>query len=95
MLTRQQINLEKRTIFLSNTKSNESRSVSLANKALERAEIHELRFHDLRHEATSHFVEAGLSDKQVSSITGHKSMQMLRRHTHLRTEDLVSKISNI
>ena len=63
--------------------------------ALERAEIENLRFHDLRHEATSRFVEAGLSDQEVASITGHKSMQMLRRYTHLRSEDLVSKIKNI
>jgi len=64
-------------------------------QALERAEIEGFRFHDLRHEATSRFVEAGLSDQQVASITGHKSMQMLRRYTHLRNEDLVNLISNI
>jgi len=64
-------------------------------QAVERAEIEGFRFHDLRHEATSRFVEAGLSDRQVASITGHKSMQMLRRYTHLRNEALVSLISNI
>lgn len=65
------------------------------SQALKRAEIENLKFHDLRHEATSRFVEAGLSDQQVASITGHKSMQMLRRYTHLRSEDLVSQIKNI
>ena len=64
-------------------------------KALVRAGIKDLRFHDLRHEATSRFVEAGLSDQEVASITGHKSMQMLKRYTHLRNEDLVSRISHI
>jgi len=64
-------------------------------QALERAEISGLRFHDLRHEATSRFVEAGLSDQEVASITGHKSMQMLQRYTHLRSEELVDKISSI
>jgi len=63
--------------------------------ALTRAEITNLRFHDLRHEATSRFVEAGLSDQEVASITGHKSMQMLRRYTHLRSEDLVGRIAKI
>ena len=63
--------------------------------ALGRAGIENLRFHDLRHEATSRFVEAGLSDQEVSSITGHKSMQMLRRYTHLRTENLSEKIALI
>lgn len=55
----------------------------------------DLRFHDLRHEAVSRLVEAGLSDQEVASISGHKSMQMLRQYTHLRTEDLVEKLDRI
>jgi len=54
--------------------------------------IKDLRFHDLRHEAVSRFVEAGFSDQEVSAISGHKSMQMLKRYTHLRAEDLVARI---
>lgn len=55
----------------------------------------DLHFHDLRHEAVSRLVEAGLSDQEVASISGHKSMQMLRRYTHLRAEDLVQKLDKI
>lgn len=54
--------------------------------------ITDLHFHDLRHEAVSRLVEAGLSDQEVSAISGHKSMQMLKRYTHLRAEDLVARI---
>jgi integrase len=53
------------------------------------------RFHDLRHEAVSRFVEAGFSDQEVSSISGHKSMQMLKRYTHFRAEDLVSRLDEM
>ena len=56
--------------------------------------IANFRFHDLRHEAVSRFVEAGLSDQEVAAISGHKSMQMLKRYTHLRAEDLVAKLDN-
>lgn len=52
----------------------------------------DVRFHDLRHEAVSRFVEAGFSDQEVSAISGHKSMQMLKRYTHLRAEDLVARM---
>nr|WP_314860567.1 site-specific integrase [uncultured Undibacterium sp.] len=55
----------------------------------------DLHFHDLRHEAVSRLVEGGLSDQEVASISGHKSMQMLRRYTHLRAEDLVAKLDRI
>jgi len=55
----------------------------------------DFRFHDLRHEAVSRLVEAGLSDQEVAAISGHKSMQMLRRYTHLRAEDLVSRLDQI
>lgn len=57
--------------------------------------IDDLHFHDLRHEAVSRLVEGGLSDQEVASISGHKSMQMLRRYTHLRAEDLVAKLDKI
>lgn len=55
----------------------------------------DLHFHDLRHEAVSRLVEAGFSDQEVSAISGHKSMQMLKRYTHLRAEDLVDRLDAI
>ncbi|MBN6739927.1 site-specific integrase [Acidithiobacillus sp. MC6.1] len=58
-------------------------------KALKRAGITGLTFHDLRHEATSRLFEKGLNPMQVAAITGHKTLQMLKRYTHLRAEDLV------
>ncbi|UZF34542.1 tyrosine-type recombinase/integrase [Ralstonia pseudosolanacearum] len=54
--------------------------------------LSDLHFHDLRHEAVSRLVEAGLSDQEVAAISGHKSMQMLKRYTHLRAEDLVERL---
>ena len=67
----------------------------LWKQAKKRAGLDDFRFHDLRHEAVSRLVEAGLSDQEVAAISGHKSMQMLRRYTHLRAEDLVSKLDRI
>ena len=58
-------------------------------RACKRAGIEDLRFHDLRHEATSRFFEKGLNPMQAAAITGHKTLQMLKRYTHLRAEDLV------
>ena len=55
-------------------------------------ELVDLHFHDLRHEAVSRLVESGFGDQEVAAISGHKSMQMLKRYTHLRAEDLVSKL---
>lgn len=48
-------------------------------------------FHDLRHKAGG----SGMSDQEVAAISGHKTMQMLRRYTHLRAEDLVAKLDAI
>jgi len=53
-----------------------------------KAGIADLHFHDLRHEATSRFFEKGLNPMEVSAITGHKTLQMLKRYTHLKAEDL-------
>jgi integrase len=57
--------------------------------------LKDFHFHDLRHEAVSRLVEAGFSDQEVAAISGHKSMQMLKRYTHLRAEDLVSRLDSI
>ena len=57
-----------------------------------RAGIEDLRFHDLRHEATSRFFELGLNVMEVAAITGHKDLRMLQRYTHLKAEDLAKKL---
>jgi len=54
--------------------------------------IEGLRFHDLRHEATSRLFEKGLSVMDVMAITGHKTMHMAKRYTHPRVEDLAAKL---
>lgn len=54
--------------------------------------LENLRFHDLRHEATSRFFEKGLNPVEVATITGHKDTRMLMRYTHLRAEDLVRRL---
>ena len=56
------------------------------------AGIKGLTFHDLRHEATSRLFEKGLNPMEVAAITGHKTLQMLKRYTHLRAEDLVGRL---
>ena len=61
-------------------------------RAVRRAGISGLRFHDLRHEATSRFFEKGLNVMEVASVTGHKTLQMLKRYTHLSAGDLASRL---
>jgi integrase len=58
----------------------------------ERTEIEGLRFHDLRHEATTRLLEKGLNIVEVASVTVHKGLRMLRRYKHLRAEDLAQKL---
>ena len=57
------------------------------------AGIRGLTFHDLRHEATSRLFEKhGFSALEAAAVTGHKTMQMLKRYTHLRAEDLAKRM---
>lgn len=57
-----------------------------------RAGINNLHFHDLRHEAISRFFELGLSVPEVALISGHRDFRMLFRYTHLRAEDVATKL---
>ena len=64
----------------------------LWNRSIRKADLQDLHFHDLRHEATSRFFELGLNVVEVAAITGHKDLKMLQRYTHLRAEDLARKL---
>ena len=54
--------------------------------------LHGLRFHDLRHEAVTRLFEKGLNPIEVGMVSGHKTLSLLQRYTHLKPEDLVKKI---
>lgn len=56
------------------------------------AGIKDLTFHDLRHEAASRLGERGFSAMEVAALTGHKTMQMVKRYTHPRAEDFVERL---
>lgn len=58
--------------------------------------IENLHFHDLRHEAISRLFELGTLDMmEISAISGHKSLSMLKRYTHLKMGRLVRKLEGI
>lgn len=48
-----------------------------------RAKIDDLRFHDLRHTFASRLVQQGVSLYEVMHLTGHKSLEMVQRYSHL------------
>ena len=52
----------------------------------------DLRFHDLRHEAVTRLFEKGLNPIEVGMISGHRSMSMLQRYTHLGPKELLMKL---
>ena len=67
-----------------------TRAMTRATRA---AGIENLHFHDLRHEGTSRlFEQTDLDVMEIKSITGHKTLQMLSRYSHLRTERLVARL---
>jgi len=126
------VNLEKRTIYLPDTKNGSPRTVPLSTRALSAIQtqprsiggrlflaksgsirsaflialkkaqgsqpdskkfLRELRFHDLRHEAVTRLFEKGLNPIEVGMVSGHKTLSMLQRYTHLRSEELVDKLA--
>ena len=58
-----------------------------------RTGISDLRFHDLRHEATSRFFEMGLTVPEVASITGHQTPTMLLRYAHADIQKVREKLA--
>lgn len=61
-------------------------------RACERAGIEDLHFHDLRHEATTRIAEKLDNILELSAVTGHKTVQMLKRYFHPRASDLARRL---
>jgi integrase len=130
-VVRANVNFEKRTIYLPDTKNGESRTVPLSTRALNAIHalpssingrlfsvkpgsirsayliavqnaqatkpecntfLQGLRFHDLRHEAVTRLFEKGLNPIEVGMVTGHKTLSMLQRYTHLKPESLSQRL---
>lgn len=51
--------------------------------ALNRANIEDFRFHDLRHTFASHYLMSGGDLMSLKEILGHSSMKMVMRYAHL------------
>ncbi|MCD6705479.1 MAG: site-specific integrase [Thiobacillus sp.] len=60
--------------------------------ALKKAGMVNFHFHDLRHEAITRMFERGMNQFEVAAVSGHKTMQMLSRYTHLKPADLLRKM---
>lgn len=56
------------------------------NEALKRADIKDLRFHDLRHTYATFAAQQGASNMELATARGHKTLQMLQRYTHMQAE---------
>ena len=70
-----------------------SHGVSVAfYRACKRAGIPNASFHTLRHEAVSRLFEKGLNSMEVAAISGHQSMQVLKRYTHIQITHLLKKL---
>lgn len=56
------------------------------DEAIKRAGLEGFRFHDLRHTAASYLAMNGATLVEISEILGHKTMQMVKRYSHLTTK---------
>lgn len=61
-------------------------------KAVRRAGLINLRFHDLRHTATTRMAQKLPNVIELASVTGHQSIQMLKRYYHPDAELLARKL---
>ena len=58
-----------------------------------KAGLEDFRFHDLRHSAASAMARAGVPERQMPEVLGHKSVAMTKRYTHLRPSELAGAVA--
>jgi integrase len=62
------------------------------NRARKQAGIKDVRFHDLRHMAITRLAEKLPNLIELSAVSGHKSLAMLKRYYHPSAEQLATKL---
>lgn len=62
------------------------------NRAVRKAGLPNLRFHDLRHTAITRISDKLPNVIELASVSGHRSLKMLQRYYHPRPEDLARKL---
>ncbi|GAB6847566.1 site-specific integrase [Paraburkholderia kururiensis] len=63
-----------------------------AGRRPEPAFLNDVHFHDTRHEATSRIADKLANILELSAVTGHRDVRMLRRYYHPRAEDIAKKL---
>lgn len=88
--------IKTKLLFPSNT--NKERPVDLRRPwldALQEAGIYDFRFHDLRHSAASYLAMNGASLSEIAEVLGHKTLQMVKRYTHLSEAHTTSVVASM
>jgi integrase len=62
-------------------------------RARERVKLENLRIHDLRHTAVTRLAERLPNLIELSAVSGHRSLAMLKRYYHPRAEDIARKLA--
>lgn len=62
---------------------------------VKRAELEDFRFHDLRHSAASYLAMNGATLAEIAEVLGHKSLEMVRRYTHLSVDHTASVVGRM
>lgn len=60
-------------------------------RVVEKADLKNFRFHDLRHSAASYLAMNGASITEIADVLGHKTLAMVKRYSHL-TEQHTSRV---
>jgi integrase len=63
--------------------------------ALEKADIQNFRFHDLRHTFNTNMRKAGVNQTVIMKLTGHKTMSMFNRYNTVDQDDAVKAMQRL
>ena len=63
--------------------------------AVAKAKLVDFRFHDLRHSAASYLAMNGASTIEIAAVLGHKTLQMVKRYSHLGNNHIASVVASM
>ena len=72
-----------------------ARRIRNFHKIVEKAQIEDFTFHDLRHTFASWLMQKGRNLKEIQILLGHSTINMTMRYAHLAPEDTRRAVDNL
>jgi site-specific recombinase XerD len=95
VLTRRYHEIEGDFVFTNNNGDKRGYATQSIRKAMNRAGLHDVRIHTLRHTLATRLIQNGMTVYEVKAILGHSDIRTTMRYAHLEQQQVATKARDV